>query len=196
MPFKSVIPMLALMLAAACPVSSQAVEPAREISLFSDVKASRMGDVISVIVAESNSATKNARTSTSKQEAAEAKGTATTGALAGLFPGMGGSLDTSNQFSGQGTTTRNGSLNSRITVKVVDVLPSGNLIIEGSKTMEINEDTEVVTISGTIQPSDISSENTVFSYQIANAHITYKGKGSVSQAHRPGILTRIINWLL
>ena len=167
-----------------------------ERSLFSDVKAKKIGDVLSVIIAESNSASKDATTSSNKQNKASAKGDATTGALKGLFPGMSGSVDMSGQFKGQGTTARNGKFSSRISVKVVGIKPNKSLIIEGTKTMEINEDTEVVTLSGVVRPEDISSDNTVYSYQIANAKFTYKGKGSVSQGHRPGILMRIINWIL
>ncbi|MFC1528391.1 flagellar basal body L-ring protein FlgH [Candidatus Latescibacterota bacterium] len=168
----------------------------REVSLFSDVKAFKVGDVLTVIVSESNSASKNTSTATKKQNTGQAKGEATTGALEGLFPGVGGSMDVSNQFNGQGSSSRRGEFSSRITVKVVDVTKSGNLVIEGNKSIEINEDTEVITLSGMVQPVDISASNTIYSYQIANAKLTYKGKGSISQAHRPGILVRIINWLL
>lgn len=166
------------------------------MSLFSDVKAHKVGDVLSVIIAESNSAANNTKTSTKKLNKTNTKGSATTGALNGLFPGVGGSLDLSNQFDGQGATVRNGKLDSRITVKVIEVLPNHNLIIEGSKTLELNEETEVVTISGTVQPEYISSDNTIYSYQIANAKITYKGKGSLTQGYHPGFLMRLINWIL
>ena len=165
-------------------------------SLYSDVKAYKVGDVISVIISESNSATKNTKTATKKQNKSDAKGNATRGVLQGLFPGISGSMDVTNQYGGQGSTIRNGSLSSRITVKVIDVLPDKNLVIEGSKTLELNEDIEVINISGLVRPQDISSQNTVFSYQVANAKITYKGKGAVSDAQRPGLLMRIINWIL
>jgi flagellar L-ring protein FlgH len=167
-----------------------------EVSIYRDAKAVKVGDVLSVIISESNVASKNAKTTTKKNNKSDAKGEATTGALKGLFPGMSGSMDITEQFSGQGVTSRSGQLTSRMTVKVIDTMPNGNLIIEGSKTMEINEDTEVVTISGVVRPEDISPSNTIYSYQIANAKVTYKGKGSVSQAHRPGIIVRVINWLL
>lgn len=167
-----------------------------EESLYSDVKAHRVGDVLAVIISESNSATNNTRTATQKQDKASAKGNETTGVLEGMFPGIGGSLDISNKFNGQGGTVRSGQFTSRMSVKVVDVLPNGNIVVEGSKTMEINEETEVVTLSGTVKLEDISPSNTVYSYQIANAKLTYKGKGSVSQGHRPGFFFRLINWLM
>lgn len=179
------------------PASAQSpAELNRERSLYSDVKANAIGDVISVIISESNSATNNSRTSTKKQDKASANGDATTGALQGLFPGMGGTLDISNQYTGQGGTLRNGSITSRMSVKVVDVMPNGNLVVEGTKTMEINQEMEVITLSGTIKSEDITSTNSVYSYQIANAKITYKGKGVSSQGERPGFLVRVLNWIL
>jgi flagellar L-ring protein FlgH len=186
-----------LLVAGALNISAQTapakVEP---VSLYSDIKAYRVGDVLSVIISESNAATKNSRTSTQKANTASTKGVATTGALQGLFPGSAGSLNLTDQYNGQGSTTRNGQLTSRMTVKVIEVLPNRDLVIEGSKTMEINEDVEVVTLSGIVRPADITSLNTVASSQIGNAKFVYKGKGAVSQAQRPGILTRIINWIL
>lgn len=165
-------------------------------SLYSDVKAFKVGDVLSVIISESNSATKNAKTNTKKENKTNTKGNASTGALKGLFPGVSGSMDLSNQYDGQGSTIRNGTLSSRISVKVIDVLPNHNLVIEGSKTIELNDDVEVVTISGVVRPQDIDSQNTVLSQQVANAKITYKGKGTISQGQRPGIFARILNWIL
>ena len=176
--------------------STDAGQPGWAVSWYSDVKARKVGDVLSVIISESNSAAKNTQTSTQKQNQAETEGTATTGALEGLFPGVGGSMDASNKFSGRGATSRSGRFDSRVTVRVIDISPDNNLVVEGSKTLELNEDTEVVTVSGLVRPADIGPGNSVYSYQIANAKITYKGRGSVSQGHRPGIITRIINWIL
>jgi len=164
-------------------------------SLYADVKARRVGDLLEVIISESNVGTNNAQTSTSKENSAETTGEATTGALSGLFPGMGGSIDVSSDYSGQASSTRRGTLSSRMTVRIIDVLPNGNLVIEGSKTMEINSDYEVVTISGIVDPRYISASNTVSSSQIANAKITYKGKGSVTDGNRVGLIGRLLNWV-
>ncbi len=171
------------------------IETGKRTSIYGDVKAKKIGDILYVIISENNSASKNAQTSTNKQNKSSIEGSATTGALKGLFPGMGGDIDLGNKYQGQASTTRNGKFTSQMTAVVVDVLPNLNLIVEGTKTMEINEDLEVMTLSGIVQPELISSSNTVFSYQIANAKITYKGKGSVSQGHRIGILGRVLNWL-
>ncbi|MFC1551466.1 flagellar basal body L-ring protein FlgH [Candidatus Latescibacterota bacterium] len=164
-------------------------------SMYSDVKAKKIGDTLSVVISESNTATKNAQTNTTKQNEGAVSGDATTGALDGLFPGMGGKVSYDNSYAGQASTSRNGSLNSRMTVLVVDILPNGNLIIEGTKTLEVNNDLEVVTLSGIVQPEHITSTNTVYSYQIANAKLLYKGKGSMTQGQRVGFLGRLINWI-
>lgn len=176
-------------------LAEELLQIGRLASIYGDVKAKKIGDILFVVISEDNSASKNAQTNTQKQNKAEAKGTATSGALLGLFPGMGGDIDFGAQYKGQASTTRTGKFASRMTVRVVDVLPNNNIIIEGTKTMEINEDLEVMTLSGIVQPEHISATNTVYSYQIANLKITYKGKGSVSQGHRIGILGRIINWI-
>ena len=166
------------------------------VSLYSDLKAWRVGDVLSVVISEQNSASKNAQTATKKQNKASLQGAQTTGVLKGVFPGIGGSINNSDQYSGQGSTTRTGQLTSRMTVRVVDVLPNRDLVVEGSKTLEINEDMEVVTLSGIVRQSDISATNTVLSSQVGNAKFVYKGTGSLSQAQRPGLIMRIINWFL
>ncbi len=175
--------------------AEESTQPVMVESMYSDVKAREIGDILTVIISESNTASKNAQTNSNKQNTADTQGTATTGVLDGLFPGIGGSMDLSTQFRGQASTTRNGSLSSELSVRVVDVLPNNNLVIEGTKTMEINEDLEVVTLSGVVQPEYISSSNTIYSYQIANAKMTYKGKGSITQGNRIGILGRILNWI-
>jgi len=186
--------------AAVIPVSSAPAQDGGETiveeSLYSDVKARRIGDVLSVIISENNSATNTSRTTTTKQNKASAKGDATTGALGGLFPGVGGSLDIKNQYSGQGGTLRNNQFTSRMSVKVVELMPNGNMVIEGTKTVEINSEIEVITLSGTVKPADVSSSNTIYSHQIANAKLTYKGKGSSQTGHRPGLLVRLLTWLL
>ena len=174
--------------------------PAQEIalnypSLYADVKARVIGDVLEVIISESNFGSNNAQTNTSKQNQAGAAGEMTTGALSGLFPGMGGSIDLQNQYNGQAASSRRGTLLSRISVRIIDVLPNGNLVIEGTKTMEINSDFEVVTVSGVVDPRYISSSNTIQSNQIANAKIMYKGNGAIADGNRIGILGRVLNFI-
>ncbi len=172
-----------------------AMEASMQNSLYSDVKALKVGDALSVIISESNTASKSAQTNTSKENEGNVGGDATTGALKGLFPGMSGKVSFDNEYTGQASTNRRGTLTSRMTVLVVDIMPNDNLVIEGTKTMEINNDIEVVTLSGIVQPEYITASNTVYSYQIANAKLLYKGKGSMTQGQRIGILGRLINWI-
>jgi flagellar L-ring protein precursor FlgH len=166
-----------------------------DVSMYADVKARKVGDLLQVIISESNSATNTAQTNATKQTSGQVAGEATTGALSGLFPGVGGSINSQNKATGQAATSRNGSITSRMSVRVVDMLPGGTLVIEGTKTLEVNEGYEVVTISGLVDPRYITSQNTVLSSQIANAKITYKGKGAVTQGSRLGLLGRLLNWI-
>jgi flagellar L-ring protein precursor FlgH len=75
------------------------------------------------------------------------------------------------------------------------VLDNGNLVIDGSKVVEINEEKEIIKISGIVRPQDIESNNIIYSYNVANAQITYSGKGAASTGQRPGLLARILNWI-
>jgi flagellar L-ring protein precursor FlgH len=107
--------------------------------------------------------------------------------------GMGGSA--SNNFKGDANTTRDASLTSKMTVRIIDIDLSGNLVIEGSRVVTINGEEEVTTLTGIVRSQDVSSDNTVSSHNIADAKISYTGKGIVNEASRPGVITRAFNWL-
>jgi len=100
-----------------------------------------------------------------------------------------------NKYDGAASTVRAGELKARITVRVVQVRPNGDLMIEGSRTVQVNNEKEEIGLSGVVRPKDVSASNTVYSYLIADAKITYKGKGAVNTGARPGFLTRIFNWI-
>ena len=82
-----------------------------------------------------------------------------------------------------------------MSARVVKVLENGNLVVEGSKVVEINEEKEIIKIKGVVRPQDIEADNTIYSYNIADAEITYSGKGTVHNGHRPGLLSKLLNWI-
>jgi len=82
-----------------------------------------------------------------------------------------------------------------MTAKVVEVLPNGNLVIEGRQTIVINGEEQVIVVSGIVRPQDIEPDNTVLSTYIADATIVYNGTGPIGDAQEPGLLTRLLNWL-
>ena len=79
--------------------------------------------------------------------------------------------------------------------RVVKVLDNGNMVVEGRRSVIVNDETQVITLSGVIRPQDITSTNTVLSSQVADAEIQMVGRGVLAEAQRPGILYRLLDWL-
>ncbi len=157
--------------------------------LFEDVKARRVGDLITVVLEESINASKSASTEADKES--------TIGLPAPTLFGKDNRLneivndiESSHEFNGEGETTQENSIEGNITVMVHQVYPNGYLLVKGEKLIELNEGSEVVRISGIVRPTDVTTDNTVLSNQVANAQITYKGKGIVSDRSTAGWLTK------
>jgi len=184
-----------LILLLACSAASGAWGQAS--SLFSDPKATGVGDALTVIIQESASATNQAATTTAKSNELS---------LSSTVPGAGNLLDfvplhaldsaSDNQFQGQASTSRSAQLTARMTVTVVDYKPNGDLVIEGVRTLKINGETEAIHLSGSVNPAMIKSDNTVPSSSVGDLNIEYTGKGVTTQGSRPGIIVRLINWIL
>lgn len=154
--------------------------------------ARRPGDVLTVIISEVSSASSTASTQASKKEQTSIE--AGLGPiLRNLIPALGTGADFKSQ--GQGFTTRTGRLSARLTVVIKATLPSRNLIIEGTRYVQVNKETQKLVITGVIRPDDIMPDNTIFSEFIANADIRYDGKGTVGDRQRKGIITTLLDWL-
>ncbi|MCC6729074.1 MAG: flagellar basal body L-ring protein FlgH [Chthonomonadales bacterium] len=174
---------------------------ARGASMFADIRARKAGDTLTIIVQETATASSSASTKTSRDDKVAFGGV--TGALSGLFRPLGITRDLLGPFgvsdsastSGQGQTNRSGSLVTRITVMVKEVLPNGNLMVEGSRAVGVNAEKQRVTLRGVVRPQDIGPENTVSSIAVADAAIEYEGKGPVGARQRKGLLTTIFGWL-
>ncbi len=174
-------------------ISMLSAEEFEFVSLFSDHKAHRIGDIVTIIVAESSKASNSDTTQASKKSG-------TNGSLSELF-GLGVNklplkvgIDADSGYSGSGTTTRSGSMDARISVSVKEVLPNGNLLLEGTRNVTINDDSQTITISGVVRPYDIGADNTVLSIYMADAQIKYKGKGPSSSSQGP--ITKVSKALL
>ncbi|PJA26674.1 MAG: flagellar biosynthesis protein FlgH [candidate division Zixibacteria bacterium CG_4_9_14_3_um_filter_46_8] len=163
-------------------------------SLFSDHQARRIGDLLTVMVMENAEATHSAKTVTKKNHKTEASGGPGSGAL-GLLPEFGFKGEGKNEFDGQGSTVKSGSLKATMTVTVVGLKENGNLLIEGNRVIGVNDDKETLILKGEIRTQDIMENNTVYSYNIANAEISYKGKGVANTGAKPGIIARFLNWI-
>jgi flagellar L-ring protein precursor FlgH len=177
------------------------VGSAGERSMFADRKATAKGDILTVVVAESADASnsqskKTARTSSVADSVGQFLFSA---AASGLGTHKGELPSTS--FTGAGTNTGGGevansqSLNSRAAVLVTDVLPNGNLVIEGVRVVTFSGETQYVVLHGLVRPDDISSVNTVFSTNIADARVEFVADGNLTDAEKRGWLTKLYDKL-
>lgn len=165
------------------------------MELFADLKARHVGDVLTIRLRESTNATKNAVTKTSKSTSLLNTGPTLFGKTytRNGVPILDAALDGKHSFDGEGTSTQSNSLAGSITVTVTDVLPNGNLVVQGEKSLQLNQGEEYVRIAGLVRPADIATDNTVGSDKIADARISYSGKGAVHSSNRMGWLARFFN---
>jgi flagellar L-ring protein precursor FlgH len=194
MSIRKLIILLALFLLLPFSMKLHGQDFGRNQSLFSDIKAHDVGDIITVLISEQSRASNQVETKTEKSTQVSAKGGPGIGSL-DFIPLFGGSADNSNKFDGKGENLRSGSIRAKVSVTVVEVRNNGDLVVEGSRIIGINGDEENIYLSGVIRSRDISPDNTVESYQIADAEISYTGKGNASTGSRPGFFTRLINWI-
>ncbi len=166
----------------------------RTFSLYSDRRGKRVGDIVTVLIIESSKASNESGTNTEKNHGVTATGSKG-GGLLDFIPSFGLGAQTTAKYDGKGKTKRQGSLKAKVTARITEVLDNGNMFIEGNKTVEINSEKELLEVSGIIRAEDVGSDNTVYSYNIADAKITYAGSGSVYNGQRPGIFARFFNWI-
>lgn len=170
--------------------------------LFTDVKAHFPGDLLTVVVIEDSSGSKEAATSTSTD-------TSVFGNLEEFF-GLPQQLAAKNpdinpaalikaeakrEWDGEGATTRRGKLSARITVQVTAVDPSGNLWVEGEKVVAVNHEDQHVVVNGMVRPEDINAANEVLSTRLALGKVEYYGVGVVATKQHPGWGLWILDWV-
>ena len=167
-------------------------------NLFSDPKARNVGDVITIKVYENISGSGSAKNTTQKKSSYDINVNKPV-FFGKKFPGkskdplVGFSTSPSSTFSGKGATSRNAKLIATISARVVKVYPNGDLYIVGKKVIRINDDYQVLRISGIVRPSDIGPDNSVTSDKVANMYVEYNGKGYFNESSRPGWLARILS---
>jgi flagellar L-ring protein precursor FlgH len=164
-------------------------------NIYSDSKAHRVGDIISVILNENTSAKKNAKTELKKSNKALLDPITGFGAKS---IGIGGEaiqfgLNQSSDFKGDSKSDQGNSLSGNISVHVLRVLSNGNLMIRGEKWMTLNNGDEYIRLTGVIRAQDISAENTIISNKVANARIQYAGTGTFADVQEQGWLTKFFS---
>jgi len=164
-------------------------------SLFSDQKANHVGDAVTILVVETSSASNTAQTTASRTSGLSLTAAGNLPSSTATPPSVGATVGTTNSFSGQGATSSGGSIQAQISATVDSVLPNGNLWVVGNRTIVINGEEQIIKISGVIRPSDIQTDNSVYSYNISDATIIFKGNGIVSRVQEPGWLTKFFHWI-
>lgn len=157
------------------------------LSLTSDARAFRVGDVVTVLLQETTQASKRAGTSFSKGSTVAVDPVT---ALGKTFGKTGIGLNADRSFQGDATSTQQNALSGAVTVIVQEVMPNGLLRVAGEKRVQLNQGDEFLRLKGYLRAADIDSENQVSSLRVANARIAYSGQGTLADANSPGWLTR------
>lgn len=160
-------------------------------AFFRDQRASRVGDILRVNIAIADQAKMDNRTDRQRDIEESAAAPSIMGFEKLITKGLGG--DPTNLLSIEGTTASNSNgrvdrketVNTQVAALITQVMPNGNLVIEGSQEILVNYEIREVAVSGVIRPQDINSDNTIESNQIAQARITYSGRGQISDIQQP-----------
>lgn len=158
-----------------------------------DRVARKEGDLLMIKISEESAATFTASTNTSKSD----NNQASLDVLKGFFNRLFAPLVTSGSgnSSGSGDTSYKSKMTTHMSVVVKKVLPNGQMMIEGTRTLVTNKETQTYVLSGLIRAEDVMSDNTVDSTRIAEAEIKLMAKGQVGDRQRRGILTQVLDWL-
>lgn len=164
------------------------------LDLFSDRKARRPGDIITIVLKESTVSQKKSNLNSTKDSAVSLDNPTLLGAPFGL-----GKMDLTTgvngtrEFKGKGDAAQSNNLQGNISVTVSDILPNGVLVVRGEKWLTLNRGDEYIRISGMVRPDDIGPDNTVLSTRVANARISYSGTGAMADSSQMGWLGRFFN---
>jgi flagellar L-ring protein precursor FlgH len=166
-----------------------------EVSLWNNVTARNVGDTLTVVLSESTEAEKSATTTAKKNSSAELTGPTVAGRPVTVngTPVLEMGMGNESAFTGNGAATQSNKLDGYITVTVARRFSNGNLLVRGQKLVTINAGREYVRLQGIVRPSDISPDNSVVSWKVADAYIAYGGQGTVANASKPGWLYRFFN---
>jgi flagellar L-ring protein precursor FlgH len=162
-------------------------------NMLADKKAHAVGDIVTILVQETSTATKDNNTKTAKETGIDASvATFLFGGWLAHKSQMPALKATSkNNFNGGGAVANKEEIIARIAVRVIDTLPNKNLVLEGKRQTAFSGETQDVVLRGVVRPDDISANNTVYSYNIADATVTILNKGPVSNQQKKGWFTKI-----
>lgn len=187
-------PVLVAPQAEVAPSSGSLYRPNQGLNLYSDNKAHRVGDIITIILSERTVSQKTSNVAVTKDSDLSLNA----GKVLGVVPSFNNnSLDTQisqeRDFSGEADADQSNKLEGNITVTVAEVLGNGNLLVRGEKWMTLNRGDEYIRITGIVRPDDVSPQNTVLSSRLADARISYSGTGELANSNQMGWLSQFFN---
>jgi len=166
-------------------------------AMVADKKAQAVGDILTILIQENNGATRQNNTTTAKKTSLNAAiasalyGPAVSGLLTkkGTLPAISYTSDA--EFNGGGSINNAETITAQVAVRVVDVLPNGNMVIEGQLRTAFSGEKQDAVVRGIIRPDDVMANNTLYSYNIADATIQFISKGTITDAQKKGWFTRV-----
>lgn len=158
--------------------------------LFEDRRARNLGDTLTILLRETTTANTNTNATVNRNSAVSNNLTTFSKLSPSVLKLFDAQYENSNAFSGDGSASNNNNFNGSITVTVIDVYPNGNLLVSGEKQVAVGNETQYVRVSGVVNPTFLTLDNSIESTQLADARIEYKGSGQASDATVMGWLSR------
>ena len=198
---KIITNMLFVMIALVLSVNANAVSLWTEYdnynSMYDDHRARSIGDIVTILITESTSASKDSKTDTNREDDITMSITSLLYPLAnskalthkGALPKV--DWESKKEFEGGGKMNNKETFSAKITARVIDVMPNGNLLVEGRRTVSMQKEQQTIVITGIIRPRDISQTNTIESQYIADMQVRYSGKGPIANNQRKGFLSHL-----
>ncbi|SBV35702.1 Flagellar L-ring protein [uncultured Stenotrophomonas sp.] len=194
-PYPALAPMQPLVAPIAEPSAGAIYAAGPGLNLYGDRRARDVGDLLTITLVESTTASTTASTAISK-DSSIGIGSPT---LFGAPVTLGGkdilsaTASGERDFAGNGNSAQSNRLQGSVTVTVIQRLPNGNLVVQGQKNLRLNQGDELVQIQGIVRAADIAPDNTIASSKVADARIAYGGRGAVAQSNAMGWLGRFFN---
>jgi flagellar L-ring protein FlgH len=181
------------------PAGAQSLWTARSGSLVTDIRASRAGDILTILIDEQSTGSKSADTKLNRDGSFSSSFTPPPyeyptwlgTILNGLRVAGAGKSD----YKGSGSTSRTDRANAQIAARVMRVHDNGTLAIEGRRLVVMHGESVAIVVSGLVRPADVGADNVVRSSAIADGEFRIEGKGAISERQSPGIIQRLFDWL-
>lgn len=173
-------------------INAQSESPA-PVSLYSDIKAHSVGEVVTVLIVEKSRATRESQINSRTGAQLNADGKLS-GSFSEFLPLFGATSSVSNSVDNSDGSKQEDQLTGKLTVRIIEKSPSGLLKIQGERLVEVNGEENIMRLEGFIRARDIQTDNTVFSYNVADASIIYKKGGLSNKIVKPGAFSKWLTW--